>query len=90
MKNIIVEGGSTLVINTVRRLQNDTRVGKIKRHWRLAQSLQKIQDHLQMGITVELRWIQRSANGLVDRISNEGVDKEGPKLDSIWSNILNG
>jgi len=32
MKNVIVEGDSTLVINTVRRLQNGTRVGKIQRH----------------------------------------------------------
>jgi ribonuclease HI len=34
--NSIMEGDSTLVINTVRRLQNGTRVGKIHRHWRLA------------------------------------------------------
>jgi ribonuclease HI len=54
MTNAIVEGDSTLVINTVRRLQNGTRVGKIQRHWRLARYLQKIQEHLQMGITVEL------------------------------------
>jgi hypothetical protein len=79
-----------LVINTVRRLQNGTRVGKIQRHWRLAHSLQKIQEHLQTGITVELRWVRRSTNGLADRIANEGVDKEGPELDTIWSNILNG
>jgi hypothetical protein len=90
MTNAIVEGDSTLVINTVRRLQNGTRVGKIQRHWRLAHSLQKIQEHLQTGITVELCWVRRSANGLADRIANEGVDKEGPELDSIWSNILNG
>jgi hypothetical protein len=43
-----------------------------------------------MWITVELRGVQRSTNGLVDRIANEGVDKEGQELDSIWSNILNG
>jgi ribonuclease HI len=29
MKNTIVEGDSTLVINTVKRLQNGTRVGKV-------------------------------------------------------------
>jgi ribonuclease HI len=32
MTNVIVEGDSTLVINTVRRLQNGTRVGKLQRH----------------------------------------------------------
>jgi ribonuclease HI len=32
MKNTIVEGDSTLVINMVKRLQNDTRVGKVQRH----------------------------------------------------------
>jgi ribonuclease HI len=32
MTNVIVEGDSTLVINTTRRLQNSTRVGKIQRH----------------------------------------------------------
>jgi ribonuclease HI len=46
MTNVIVEGDSTIVINTVRRLQNGTRVGKIHRHWLLAQSLQNIQEHL--------------------------------------------
>jgi ribonuclease HI len=90
MTNAIVEGDSTLVINTVKRLQNGTRVGKIHRHWRLAHSLQKIQEHLQTGTTVELRWVRRSTNGLVDRIANEGVSKEGLELDTIWSNILNG
>jgi hypothetical protein len=29
-------------------------------------------------------------NGLAERIANKGVDKEAPKLDTIWSNILNG
>jgi ribonuclease HI len=29
MKNTIVEGDSTLVINTMKRLQNGTRVGKV-------------------------------------------------------------
>jgi hypothetical protein len=43
-----------------------------------------------MGITMELHWVRRSANGLADRIANEGVDKEGSKLDSTWSNIPNG
>jgi ribonuclease HI len=90
MKNIIVEGDSMLVINTVRKLQNDTKVGKIQRHWRLAYYLQKIQEHLQTGITVELHWVRRSANGLADRIANEGVDKEGSDLDATWINIPNG
>jgi ribonuclease HI len=40
--NTIVEGDSTLVINTMKRLHNGTIVGKVQRHWRLALSLQKI------------------------------------------------
>jgi hypothetical protein len=40
--------------------------------------------------TVELRWVRRSANGLADIIANEGVSKEGPELDTTWSNIPNG
>ena len=39
MTNTIMEGDSTLVINTMKRLQNGTKVGKVKRHWRLAHSL---------------------------------------------------
>jgi ribonuclease HI len=77
MTNTIVEGDSTLVINTVKRLQNGTRVGKVQRHWRLAHSLQKIQEHLQTMNTVELRWVHRSANGLAGRIANERVSKDG-------------
>jgi ribonuclease HI len=46
MTNTIMEGDSALVINMVKRLQNGTRVGKVQRHWRLAHSLQKIQEHL--------------------------------------------
>jgi ribonuclease HI len=59
MKNTIVEGDSTLVINTVKRLQNDTRVGKVQSHWCLAHSLQKIQKHLETMNIVELRWVHR-------------------------------
>ena len=43
-----------------------------------------------MRIIVELRWVRRSKNGPMDRITNEGVNKEGPELDTIWSNIPNG
>jgi hypothetical protein len=77
MTNIVVEGDSMIVINTARKLQNNTKVGKIKRHWCLAYSLQNIQEHLQMGIIVELHWIRRSANGLANIIANKGVNKEG-------------
>jgi ribonuclease HI len=87
MTNTIVEGDSTLFINTMKRLQNDTRVGRVQKHWRLAHSLQKIQEHLQTINTIELCWVRRSTNGLADRISNEGVIKEGPKLDTTWTNI---
>jgi ribonuclease HI len=90
MTNIVVEGYSILVINTVRKLQNDTKVGNIQQHWHLAYSPQKIQEHLQTGTIMELRWIRMSTNGLADRISNEGVDKEGSEMDSTWNNILNG
>jgi hypothetical protein len=39
---------------------------------------------------VELHWVRRSTNGLADRITNEGVSKEGSGLDTTWSNIPNG
>jgi hypothetical protein len=39
---------------------------------------------------VELRWVKMLANGLEDIITNEGVNKEGPELDSTWSNTPNG
>ena len=77
-----------LVINIVRKLQNGTIIGKIQRHWRLAYLLKKIQEHLQIGITMELRLLSRSTNGLADRIENEGVENEVPELDTIWCNIL--
>jgi ribonuclease HI len=57
MTNVVVEGDSMLVINIVRKLQNNTKVGKIQRHWCLAYPLQKIQEHLQTGIAVELCWV---------------------------------
>jgi ribonuclease HI len=55
MTNAIVEGDSTLVINMAKRLQNGTRVGKVQRHWCLALSLQKIQEHLKTLNIMELR-----------------------------------
>ena len=39
---------------------------------------------------MELCWVRRSLNGLTDRISNEGVDREGLKLDATWINIPSG
>jgi hypothetical protein len=39
---------------------------------------------------VELRWVRRSANGPTDRLSNEGVGKEGLELDTTWTSIPNG
>jgi hypothetical protein len=57
MTNPKVEGDFALVINTVRKLQKGTKMGKFQRHWRLAHLLQKIQEHLLTRITVELRWV---------------------------------
>jgi ribonuclease HI len=54
MTNTIVEADSTLVIKTVKRIQNGTRVGKVHKQWCLAHSLQKIQEHLQVINIVEL------------------------------------
>jgi hypothetical protein len=90
MTNTIVEGDSTPIINTMKRLQNDTRGGKVQKHWRLAHSLQKIQEHLQAINTVDLCCVHRSANDLEDIIANEGVSKEGPELDITWINIPQG
>jgi ribonuclease HI len=90
MTNTIMEGDSTLVINRVKRLQNDTRMGKVKKLWHLAQSLQKIEEHLQTINTMELRWVRKSTNGLADKIANEGVSKERPELDTTWINISEG
>jgi hypothetical protein len=39
--------------------------------------------------TMELRWVRRSTNGLVEIIANEGVSNEGSKLDTTWRNIPN-
>jgi ribonuclease HI len=88
MTNTIMEGDSTLVINTAKRLPNGTRVGKVQRHWCLAHSLHKIQEHLRTLNTVELRWVHNSANALVARLTNEGVSKEDLELEDTWINIL--
>jgi hypothetical protein len=49
-----------------------------------------IQEHLQMINTMDLRWVCKSSNGLVDRISNKGVSKDGLVLDTTWLNIPKG
>jgi ribonuclease HI len=90
MTNTIVEGDSTLVINTVKKLQYGTKVGKVQRHWRLAQSLQKIKEHLRTLNMVEFRWIRRTTNALADRLANEGVNREGQELDEAWTRIPRG
>jgi ribonuclease HI len=89
MTTTIMEGDSTLVINTVKRLQNGTRVGKVQRHWRLGHSLQNIRERLQKMNTMDLHWVCRSTNVLVERIANEWANKEGLELDTTWSNIPN-
>jgi len=32
-------------------------------------------------ITMEFRWVRRTMNALADKLTNEGVDKEGLELD---------
>jgi hypothetical protein len=34
--------------------------------------------------------VRRSANALVDMLTNKGVGKDSPKLDDTWINILDG
>jgi hypothetical protein len=64
-------------------------MGKVQRHWRLALSLQKIQEHLKTLNTMELHWVHKSTNGLADRLANKGVGKEGLELDTTWSSLSN-
>jgi hypothetical protein len=90
MKNTIVEGYSTLVINRMKKLKNDTRVGKVQRHWRLAHSLQKLQENLRTLNTVEFCWVRRMKNALMDRLANEGVNKDGLELDEAYTRIPRG
>ena len=86
--NVIVEGDSTLVIRTTKRRRCGTNIGKVIKHWCLAQILQIIQKHLQTLFTVEFRWVRRSKNALVDRLVNKGVNCDGDLLDNAWTQIL--
>jgi ribonuclease HI len=83
--NVTVEGDSTLVISTAKILQCGTNIGKLIKHWRLAQILQRIQKHLQTLFTVDFRWVRRLTNTLADRLANEGVNHEGNMLDEAWT-----
>ena len=38
---------------------------------------------------MELRWVRGSANGLEDRLANEGVGKDSSKVDTTWLNLSN-
>jgi hypothetical protein len=39
---------------------------------------------------VELHWVRRPANVLENKITNEGVDKDGLELDNTWFSIPGG
>jgi hypothetical protein len=90
LTSVIVEGDSALVINTTKRLQCGTNIGKVIRHWRLAQTLQRILKHLQTIVTIEFRWIRRSTNALVDILANEGAIQGDNMLDEAWIGMPRG
>jgi hypothetical protein len=72
LTSVVVEGDLALMINTTRKLQCGTIIGKVITHWCLAQTLQRIMRHLQTIVMIDFRWIRRSKNALVDKLENEG------------------
>jgi hypothetical protein len=90
MTNTIVEGDSTLVINTTKRLQNGTRVGKVQTTLAPGTFPTKNPGASENSEYSGVALGPRSVNGLADRLANEGVGKEGLELDTTWINIPNG
>ena len=73
LQNIIVEAGSELIINSVKRISYGTEPEKVSKHWRLLQVFQRIQLHLRGLSTVGFTHVLRTTNKLVDILANQGV-----------------
>jgi ribonuclease HI len=79
---VILEGDSQIVIQLITKILHGGNPQKISPSWRLAGLLEDFKSLLGHNISVIPSHVKREANGVVDYLANEGVQRETKQI--IW------
>jgi len=78
---LVLEGDSLIIINTIKKLINDTSLGKLSQHWRLDWLKEQLRDLLKDFAVIQSNHIRISGNKLADKLSNHEVESSNQTLD---------
>lgn len=83
-KHVEVEGDSSLVINTMRKLNNGTPWDKISQSWRIACVIQGIGELILKFNYLVIRHVRREENKATDFLANWGCNQQHGPMEIIW------
>ena len=86
-RNVIVEGDSSLVISTAKRIQAGSNVSKVIKQWRLSKVTENIAELLNGMRGIVFQLVRRKANSLADHLANWGVDNPNFVWDRCWQEV---
>eukprot|EP00253_Pinus_taeda_P026308 PITA_26308 len=88
MANVVIEGDSELAITAARRIYHGTPVGRVMKHWRLAQTIENIAILLRKMKGLTFQAIRRKGNAVADHLANVGIENPDDPKDSWWEDIM--
>lgn len=75
-----VEGDSLILITAATRIQAGTSAAKIASSWRLLSRLEQLEERLWTPRSITFKHIRHTANKVVERLANQGVNQQLPYL----------
>lgn len=85
--NVILEGDSSLVIATAKRIQGGTKANKATKHWRLAKVTENIVELMAGMKGLIFHAVRCKANGLADYLANCCMDNHDRGWDNCWEEV---
>lgn len=83
-KQVEVEGGSNLVINTLRKLNNGMPWDKLSKSWRTARLIQEIRELTQKLDYLVMKHVRREGNKATDFLVNKGCNQQHGSMERLW------
>ena len=83
-KNVEVEGDSSLVINTVRKLNNGTSWDKLSQSWRTTRLIQEIGDLIHKFNYLIIRHVRTEGNKAANFLANWDCNQQHGTMEQFW------
>lgn len=89
-RKVEIEGDSTLVIETIRKLNDGKTWEQVTKSWRTACLIQEMENSMKHIEYKVIHHVRREGNRAADYFTNWGCNDPNGKVDNIWSAQMEG